>query len=61
MKLTRDWALFFLGLALANEVARRALTTDQWVDFKVWGVTGATFLFAMLQAPILMRHGKSEG
>jgi intracellular septation protein len=60
-KLTRNWALFFLGLALANEVARRVLTTDQWVDFKVWGVTAASFLFALAQTPILMRHGKKPG
>ena len=57
-KLTRNWALLFLGLAVANEVARRMLTTDQWVDFKVWGVTGLTFLFALTQAPILMRHAE---
>lgn len=57
-KLTRNWALLFLGLAVANEVARRMLTTDQWVDFKVWGVTGLTFLFALSQAPILMRHAE---
>lgn len=57
-KLTRNWALLFLGLAAANEVARAMLTTDQWVDFKVWGVTGLTFLFALSQAPILMRHAE---
>jgi intracellular septation protein len=57
-KLTRNWALLFIVLAISNEVARRMLTTDQWVDFKVWGVTAATFLFAMAQAPILMRHAE---
>ena len=57
-KLTRNWALLFVGLAIANEVARRMLTTDQWVDFKVWGVTAITFAFAIAQAPILMRHAE---
>ncbi len=57
-KLTRNWALLFIGLAVANEIARRMLTTDQWVDFKVWGVTALTFLFALSQAPILMRHAE---
>jgi intracellular septation protein len=56
-KLTRNWALFFLVLMGANEVARQLLTTDQWVSFKVWGVTVATFLFAMAQAPLMMREG----
>ena len=36
-KLTINWALLFIGLAVANEVARRTLTTAHWVDFKVWG------------------------
>jgi len=57
-KLTRNWALLFVGLAVANEVARRMLTTDQWVDFKVWGVTAVTFVFALAQAPILVRHAE---
>jgi intracellular septation protein len=55
-KLTRNWALFFVALMGANEVARQLLTTDQWVNFKVWGVTAATFLFAMAQAPLLAKH-----
>lgn len=55
-KLTRNWALLFVGLAVANETARQLLTTDQWVDFKVWGVTAITFLFALSQAPLLTRH-----
>ncbi len=56
-KLTRNWALFFVGLMGANEVARQLLTTDQWVNFKVWGVTVATMLFALAQMPLLARHG----
>ncbi|KPF76427.1 hypothetical protein IP88_06835 [alpha proteobacterium AAP81b] len=58
-KLQRNWALFFTALIVANEVARRMLTTDQWVDFKVWGVTLATMAFALAQAPLLKRHGVS--
>ena len=57
-KLTRNWALLFVALAIANEVARQMLTTDQWVNFKVWGVTAATFVFAIAQAPILLRHAE---
>ncbi len=56
-KLQRNWALFFVALMLANETARRVLTTDQWVDFKVWGVTAATMIFAVAQTPLLKRHG----
>ncbi|MFZ4689912.1 MAG: septation protein A [Polymorphobacter sp.] len=59
-KLTRNWALFFIALMGANEVARQMLTTDQWVNFKVWGVTAATFLFAIAQTPLLAKHGAVE-
>lgn len=56
-KLTRNWTLFFLFLMGANEVARQVLTTDQWINFKVWGVTIGTMLFAVAQAPLLVKHG----
>ena len=59
-KLTRNWVLLFVALACANEVARRLLTTAQWVDFKVWGVTAATFVFALAQIPILTRHAEKD-
>ena len=59
-KLTRNWILFCLVLAGMNEVLRRTLTTDQWVDFKVWGVTAITFAFALAQSPILSRHAEDK-
>jgi intracellular septation protein len=61
VKLTRNWAVFFVVLMIANEVARQMLTTDQWVNFKVWGVTAATFIFAIAQAPMMARHGVKMG
>lgn len=56
-KLTRNWGLFFAAMAVANEVARALLDFDTWVNVKVWGVTAISFIFAMTQAPILMKHG----
>ncbi|MEO0501447.1 MAG: inner membrane-spanning protein YciB [Pseudomonadota bacterium] len=57
--LTRNWALFFLFLAGLNEAARQMLTFDQWVDVKVWGVTGLTFVFALSQTPVLTKHAQA--
>ena len=55
--LTRNWALFFLALLAANEAARRLLVYDDWLSFKVLGVTVAIFAFTLLQGPLLTRHG----
>ena len=54
--LTRNWALFFLALAILNEVLRHSLTFDQWVQFKVWGLTIIGFIFAFTQVPLMNRH-----
>jgi intracellular septation protein len=55
-KLTWRWGLFFFFLAGLNEVMRRVLTTDDWVNFKVFGILPLTLLFAIAQAPLIMRH-----
>jgi intracellular septation protein len=59
-KLTVRWALFFLVLAVLNEIVWRTQTTDTWVTFKVFGVVPLTFVFAALQYPLLMKYDASE-
>ena len=59
-KLTLRWALFFLALALLNEIVWRTQTTDVWVSFKVFGVVPLTFLFAALQYPLLHKCAAPE-
>ncbi len=55
-KLTIRWAAFFLVLAVLNEIVWRTQTTDMWVNFKVFVVTPLTFVFAMLQYPVLVKY-----
>ncbi|WP_199553575.1 septation protein A [Sandaracinobacteroides hominis] len=55
--LTWRWAIFFLVVAAMNEAIWRLFSTDIWMHFKVWGDTLLTFLFALAQMPMLMRHG----
>src|SRR5690349_9632082 len=50
-KLTLRWALFFLALAVLNEVVWRNVSTDTWVTFKVFAVVPLTILFGALQVP----------
>lgn len=57
LKLSRNWGLFFLALAGANEVMRATLTFDTWLTLKVWGVSVISFLFAIANMPMLLRHG----
>src|SRR5438874_1662288 len=42
-KLTVRWAVFFLALAVVNEIVWRTQTTDLWVSFKLFGVVQLTF------------------
>jgi intracellular septation protein len=60
-KLTLRWGLFFLFLAVVNEVVWRTTTTDTWVAFKVWGIMPITLLFTLSQMPLIMRHSLDEG
>ena len=55
-KLTWRWALFFFLLAVLNEIVWRNFSTNAWVDFKVFGVTPLTFVFAALQTPLLRKY-----
>ena len=59
-KLTLRWSLFFLALAVLNEIVWRTQTTDTWVSFKVFGVTPLTFVFAALQYPLLMKYDAGQ-
>ena len=55
-KLTWRWAIFFFALAVLNEIVWRNVSTDLWVDFKVFGVMPLTFLFGALQVPLLRKY-----
>jgi intracellular septation protein len=59
-KLTLRWGLFFLFLAIVNEIVWRSFSTDTWVAFKVWGIMPITILFTFSQMPLIMRHSLDE-
>ncbi len=59
-KLTLRWGLFFLFLAIVNEVVWRYFSTDAWVTFKVWGIMPITLIFTFAQMPLIMRHSLDE-
>ncbi len=60
MILTRRLLLFFLALAVFNEVVWRNFSTATWVTFKTFGLTLGTFAFFMAQVGLFNRYGVSE-
>ncbi len=55
--LTRRMALFFAGLAVANEIVWRTMSTDAWVTFKTFVLTAAVFAFFVTQSRLMQRFG----
>jgi intracellular septation protein len=58
--LTIRWALFFVVMALINEIVWRNFSTDIWVSFKAFGFLPLTFIFAFAQLPLLQRYGLGD-
>jgi intracellular septation protein len=59
--LTFRWGIFFLILAVLNEVVWRSFSTDTWVNFKVFGIMPLTLLFTFSQLPLINRESLDGG
>jgi len=60
MILTKRLCLFFAALAVTNEVVWRTMSTDAWVNFKVFGLTAAVFAFFMTQGKLMQKYAIEE-
>ena len=58
--LTLRYALFFFALAALNEAVWRTQSFVVWGFFKFPGVAILIFLFAMAQAPLMLKHMPDE-
>ena len=54
------WVAMFGTSAVANELAWRMLSTDDWITFKVFGLTGISLLFFIVSVPILQKHQRQN-
>ena len=54
-KLTMYWIIFFIALATLNEFIWRHFSTNAWINFKVFGIFGITFLFLLIQYPLIKK------
>lgn len=55
-----SWWIFFLIVAAANLYVAYTYDTDTWVNFKLFGILGATLLFIIFQAIYLSLKAKHE-
>lgn len=60
MKLSRNWAWFFLVLAVINTALVFTVSFDTWLQAKLWGFTVLSLAFTFSQLPMVMRHGMGE-
>lgn len=58
--LTRNYAIFFVAIALLNEFIWRTQSTEFWVNFKTFGYMGINFVFILAHMPMLMKHIPEE-
>ena len=55
-KLNYRWILFFIFIAILNEIVWRTQSEAFWVNFKVWGLLPITFIFAASQFPLINKY-----
>ena len=57
-KLNIAWAVFFLSMGGLNIYVAYHYNTDIWVNFKLFGMLGFTFVFVILQSLYIAKHVK---
>ena len=55
-KLNYRWIIFFIFVALMNEIVWRTQSEVFWINFKVWGLLSLTFIFAASQFPLINKY-----
>jgi len=59
-RLNWSWVAFFAFMGAANLLVAFNFSTDQWVNFKLFGGTGLMLLFVLGQAVFLARHVEED-
>lgn len=55
-KLNLSWIGFFVFMGIANLFVAYNFSTDDWVNFKLFGGTGLMLVFVLLQGLLLSKH-----
>ena len=56
--LNQRWTLFFIFLAILNELVWRTQSEDFWVKFKVFGIIPITLIFTIFQINLINKYKK---
>ena len=56
IKLTVRWMLFFVAMAIVNELVWRNFSEPTWVSFKVFGLLPLSLAFALAQIGLIRRY-----
>ena len=56
LDLGKRWAFFFLFLAICNEIVYRNFSDAVWVNFKLFGIMGLTFIFIFSQIFFIQKN-----
>jgi len=59
-KLNSRWIVFFIVVAILNEIVWRTQSEAFWVNFKVWGLMPLSFLFIASQIPLINKYKINE-
>ena len=60
MILSRNWALFFVAMAVVNQALVHVLDFDGWLTTKVWLLPALSIVFAIANVPVMTRHGMGD-
>ena len=55
-KLNDRWIVFFILIAILNEIVWRTQSEVFWVNFKVWGLLPISFVFAASQISLINKY-----
>ena len=59
-KLGDRWIVFFIFIAILNEIVWRTQSEPFWVNFKVWGLLPISFIFAASQISLINKYKLKE-
>lgn len=60
LKISRNWGIYFICCAILNEIVWRNFTNAEWIAAKIWIFMPLSFVFALAQMPIIMKHQIEE-